>query len=96
MTFGAASVRTDSSSNVAVVEPTQDWRTCNLSPRFPCWPEATFCKAFRDLLPDAWMRSGAVVRVEVFLHDAIQLATILDKHMIQALPPQAANEALTI
>jgi hypothetical protein len=36
-----------------------------------------------------------VVIVEVFLQDAIQLATILDKHMIQALPPQAANEALT-
>jgi hypothetical protein len=76
MTFGAASVRTDSSSNVAVVEPTQDWRRYNLSPRLTCWPRVIFSEVFWDLLPDALMRSGVVVIIDVFLHDAIQLATI--------------------
>jgi hypothetical protein len=33
-------------------------------------------EAFRDLLPNALMRSGVVVIVEVFLNDAIQLKTI--------------------
>ena len=76
MTFGAASVRTDSSSNVTVVEPTQDWRRCNLSPRLTCWPRVIFSEVFRDLLPDALMRSGVGVIINLFLHDAIQLATI--------------------
>jgi len=84
-------MQTDSNSHIAVVETTQDWRRCNLSPRFPCWPEIIFSKAFWDLLPDALMRPAVIVIVEVFLHDAIQLETILDKHMIQALPPQTAN-----
>ena len=55
-----------------------------------------FNEAFRDLLPDALMRSGVIVIVAVFLHGAIQLTMIEDKYMIQALPPQAANQALTI
>ena len=46
---------------------------------------------YRDLLPDALMRSGVIVIVAVFLYDATQLVMIQDKHMIQALPPQAAN-----
>ena len=79
-----------------MVEPVQDSCRCNLSPRFPGWPGIIFSKAFRDLLPDALMRSGVVVIAEVFLNDAIQLETILDKHVIQALTPHAANEALTI
>ena len=73
MIFRAALVQTDSSSTVAVVETTQDWRRCNLSPRFTCWPGTIFSKTIRDLLPDALMRLGVVVIVEVFLHDAIQL-----------------------
>ncbi len=71
MTFGAASVQTDSSSNVTVVEPTQDWRRCNFSPRLTCWPRVIFSAVFRDLLPDALMRSGVVVIIDVLLHDAI-------------------------
>ena len=66
----------DSSSRVTVVETTQDWRRCNLSPRFPGWPGIIFSEAFRDLLPDALMRPGVVVILDVFLHRAIQLATI--------------------
>jgi hypothetical protein len=76
MIFGHASVQTGSSSIIAVVEPTQDWRRCNLTPRFPCWPRVIFSEVFRDLLLDAWMRPAAVVIVEVYLHDAIQLATM--------------------
>jgi hypothetical protein len=76
MTIGAASARADSSSNVAVVEPTQDWRRCNLSPRLTCWPRVIFSEVFWDLLPNALMRSGVVVIIDVFLHDAIQLSTI--------------------
>ena len=76
MFFRATSMQTDSNSHIAVVETTQDWRRCNLSPRFPCWPGIIFSKAFWDLLPDALMRPGVVVILDVFLHRAIQLATI--------------------
>jgi hypothetical protein len=76
MIFRAASMQTDSNSHIAVVETTQDWRRCNLSPRFPGWPGIIFSKAFWDLLPDALMRPGVVVILDVFLHRAIQLATI--------------------
>ena len=54
-----------------------------------------FGEASRDLLPDALMRPGVVVIVNVFLHRSIQLTTIDDKHMIQALTPQAADQTLT-
>jgi hypothetical protein len=74
-----------------MVKPVQDSYICNPSLRFPGWPGIIFSMVFRDLLPNALMRPGVIVIVEVFLHDAIQLETILDKHMIQALPPQAAN-----
>ena len=63
-------------SNVAVVEPTQDWRRCNLSPRLTCWPRVIFSEVFWDLLSDALIRSGVVVIIDIFLHDAIQLARI--------------------
>jgi hypothetical protein len=53
-------MQTDSSSSVAVVETTQDWRRSNLSPRFPGWPGIIFSEAFRDLLPNALMRSGVL------------------------------------
>jgi hypothetical protein len=96
MIFRAASIQTDSNSHISVVETTQNWRRCNLSPRFLCCPGILFSKAFWVLLPNAMMRPGVVVMRDVFLHRAIQSATNLNKHVIQALTPKAADEALTI
>jgi hypothetical protein len=57
MTSGAASVRTDSSSNIAVVEPTHDWRKCNLSLGLACWQRVIFSEIFWDLLRVGSQRS---------------------------------------
>ena len=92
----SASVRTDISSCIAVVKTIQDWRRRYLSLRFSGWPWISFSIAFRNLLPDTLMRSGAVVIIDIFMHRAIKLAMVQDKHMIEALTPQTSNVTFTI
>ncbi len=79
-----------------MVESTQDGCGCDLSPsrRLAYRPGIAFGKAFRDLLPDALMRSGAVVVFDVSLHNAVQLVAMENEHVVQALSSQTANEAL--
>ena len=80
-----------------MVESTQDGCGCDLSPsrRLAYRPGIAFGKAFRDLLPDALMWSGAVVVFDISLHNSMQLVVMENEHVVEALPSQAANEALT-
>jgi hypothetical protein len=96
MIFMSPSVRIDISSCIAVVETTQYWRRGYLSPRFPGWPWIPFSIGFWNLLTDTLMRPGAVVIIDIFMHRAIELAMVQDKHRFQALTPQTANETFTI
>ena len=78
-----------------MVESAQDGCRCDHSPRLANGPGAVLDEVIGDLLPDALMGSGAVVVFDVLLHNKMQLMAMENEHVIQAFPPQAANEALT-
>jgi hypothetical protein len=59
-----------------MVKPVQDSCSCIPSLSFPGRPGIIFNDTIRNLLPDALVRSGAIVIFGVFLHDAIQLTMI--------------------
>lgn len=78
-----------------MVKPTQKGCGCDLPPRLTDGPGVMLTEAIRDMLTDALMGSGSVVVFNIGLHDAMQLAAMQNKHVVQTFPPQAANEALT-
>jgi len=78
-----------------VVKPAQEGCGCDPAPRLTFRPGTVLSEAIRDLLPDALMGSGSVVVLNIGLHDTMQLAAMQNEHVVQAFPPQAANEALT-
>lgn len=83
-------------ARVGVVKTSQDGRVLDCSPGVIRLYREAFVESSRDTLPDALMRSGAVVVVGVLLDDEMQLAAMQDEHMVQTFSLLAAHEPLAV
>jgi hypothetical protein len=76
---------------VVVVQAAQHWARCELAVDRRCiW---SFWSA-RDVLLNPLMRSSVVKVLRVLLHDSVQMPLAQDQDVVEALAPQAAEEAL--
>ena len=77
------------------MKPAQHGYRSDISARLAYGPGVVLDEIIGDLLPDALMRSGAVVVLDILLHNTMQLAAMENEHVIEAFTAQAANEAHT-